>query len=56
MMFNNEFPDTQLTILEPKRNGEPEEVATLILFLASERHSAYITGANYVVDGGMLCH
>lgn len=34
------------------RMGRPEEVADLILFLASERAS-FITGSCYVIDGGM---
>lgn len=34
------------------RISEPEEVADLVLFLASER-SGNITGADYVIDGGM---
>ena len=33
------------------RIGQPEEVAETVLFLASDR-SAYITGADIVVDGG----
>lgn len=33
------------------RPGEPEEIAELILFLASERAS-WITGATYSIDGG----
>jgi NAD(P)-dependent dehydrogenase (short-subunit alcohol dehydrogenase family) len=31
----------------------PEEVATLVLLLASER-TANVTGANYVIDGGLI--
>ena len=31
----------------------PEEVATLIALLASER-TANVTGANYVIDGGLI--
>jgi NAD(P)-dependent dehydrogenase (short-subunit alcohol dehydrogenase family) len=31
----------------------PEEVATLVAFLASPR-SANVTGANYVIDGGLV--
>lgn len=33
------------------RVGEPEEVARLIVFLASPE-SAFITGSDYIIDGG----
>jgi len=34
-----------------RRGGEPEEVAALVTFLASDE-AGYITGANYLIDGG----
>ena len=34
-----------------QRYGEPSDVASLILFLASDE-SRFITGANYLLDGG----
>ncbi|MDF3932869.1 glucose 1-dehydrogenase [Pseudomonas citronellolis] len=35
------------------RIGQPEEVARLVLFLVSDE-SSYCTGAEFIVDGGML--
>lgn len=40
---------TRKTLL--KRFAQPEEIVELAAFLASDR-AAYITGANYAVDGG----
>jgi hypothetical protein len=34
-----------------KRPGQPKEVATLFVFLASD-DSSYVTGARYAVTGG----
>jgi NAD(P)-dependent dehydrogenase (short-subunit alcohol dehydrogenase family) len=38
-----------------RRQGEPEEMAAAVAFLASE-DASYITGQALVVDGGLLCH
>ena len=35
------------------RAGTPEEVATFIVFLASDE-SSFSTGSEYVVDGGLI--
>ncbi len=41
-----------LALIPMKRLGKPQEVAQVVLFLASDA-SAYITGTEYVVDGGL---
>lgn len=37
------------------RVGQPQDVAQVVLFLASDR-AAYVTGSTYYVDGGMVRH
>jgi 3-oxoacyl-[acyl-carrier protein] reductase len=46
-----EEADSQLQLLAIDRFGQPDEVASLVAFLASEE-SAFITGASINIDGG----
>jgi NAD(P)-dependent dehydrogenase (short-subunit alcohol dehydrogenase family) len=47
--------DTILRHTMSKRSGIPDDVAYLVVFLASER-AAYINGVEIPVDGGYSCH
>ena len=46
------FPDNMLRI-PLGRPGQPDEVATFVVFLASDE-SRYSTGSEFVVDGGLV--
>lgn len=48
-----EAMDAMLANVPLKRIGKPEEVAAMVVFLASEEAS-YVTGATLYVDGGWL--
>ncbi|HVM52061.1 MAG TPA: glucose 1-dehydrogenase [Acidimicrobiales bacterium] len=45
--------DAMFARLPIPRCGTPEDIASLVLFLASEE-SSYITGTEHVIDGGLL--
>ncbi|MFC5676011.1 SDR family NAD(P)-dependent oxidoreductase [Aeromicrobium endophyticum] len=55
-MHQQNPPEHQATLIGRiplKRFGDPAEVATMVLFLASDE-SSYITGTDFAVDGGIL--
>jgi 3-oxoacyl-[acyl-carrier protein] reductase len=43
-----------LQFIPLRRYGQPEEVAGMVRFLASDPAAAYITGQTFNVDGGMV--
>jgi glucose 1-dehydrogenase len=53
MKANKEKYEALLGEIPLRRMAEPQEVARLCAFLASE-DAAYVTGSTYVIDGGMM--
>jgi len=47
------FLDEKRPYIELKRRGEPEEVASVVVFLCSDRAS-FVNGSNYRVDAGSV--
>lgn len=52
-VLNENLKETMLKNIPQNRFGSPEDVANLVLFLASDM-SSYITGQIINVDGGMV--
>lgn len=48
-----EYAEGEMKRIALKRWAKPEEVAQVILFLASDKAS-YVHGSNFVVDGGLI--
>jgi len=46
-----EFKENVLKAIPLKRFGKPEDIANMVLFLASDE-ADFITGQNFIVDGG----
>jgi len=53
ILENPEWCKTQLGRAMMNRMGQPEEVASVVAFLASG-DASYVTGADVRVDGGVL--
>ncbi|NQZ59755.1 MAG: SDR family oxidoreductase, partial [Lentisphaeraceae bacterium] len=48
----NEFATAMQNRIPLKRFGQPEDIAKLVTFLASD-DASFITGGEYNIDGGM---
>ena len=52
LSMSKEFLERQINMIHLHRYAKPEEVANVIVFLASDE-ADFVTGSNYVVDGGI---
>ncbi|MFQ5997512.1 MAG: SDR family NAD(P)-dependent oxidoreductase [Dehalococcoidales bacterium] len=52
LSMSKEFLQRQIDMIHLHRYAKPEEVANVIVFLASDE-ADFVTGSNYVVDGGI---
>ncbi len=55
LLNNPEMRADALAAYPIRRVGTPEEVAKLILYLASDE-SAWVTGSSFTIDGGLTAH
>lgn len=53
MVTNKQWNDLMIGLTPIGRVAQPEEIASLVLFLASDE-SSYITGADISIDGGFI--
>ncbi len=51
--LNSEQKNTYISKIPMSRFGQPDDIANVVFFLASDE-SSYITGQNFHVNGGML--
>ncbi len=52
---DDETRERQVRNIPWKRAGQPEEVAKLAVYLASDE-ADYVTGQSFVIDGGLSMH
>ena len=52
-LTEDQYAEKHIKTIPLGRIGKPEEFASVVAFLASERAS-YINGATIIVDGGMI--
>jgi NAD(P)-dependent dehydrogenase (short-subunit alcohol dehydrogenase family) len=55
LMANPEMLQSILTQYAIRRAGTPEEVASMVLYLASDE-AVWVTGGTFTIDGGMTVY